>query len=98
MFKSKDLCPTVLCATSIHQTGLPKDSVLKQMGNIWGANRDHDTSVGPGANGDGERVSFTLTSRSRKRHSEDAGDEEVEELSPRRLVHQHPLQLIDLTL
>lgn len=83
MFKSQSLCPSVLCATSTHQTGLPKDSVLKQMGNIWGANRDYDTS----AVSDGERVSSTLTSRSRKRHSEDAGDEEVEELSPRRWVH-----------
>lgn len=62
---------------------MPKDSLLKQMGNIWGANSDYDTSAVP----DGERVSSTLTSRSRKRHSEDAGDEEVEELSPRRLVH-----------
>jgi len=57
------------------------------MGNVWntsfGAGSNH-SSAGPGAGGDS--ASNTLTSHSRKRPREKLEDEEVEELSPRRLV------------
>ena len=61
------------------------------MGNVWntsfGAGSNH-SSVGPGAGGGGDSASNTLTSHSRTRPRESEKlmeDEEVEELSPRRL-------------